>query len=97
MCTLKLATWKRCIYAKDNKQILTLLDPEFHKLQDIADELNVSLDKVKRVSRVRNLRLAARTHLNKNDYTTLITLGFKALTLAPLLRDKIVQSFAKCL
>lgn len=82
---------------QDSKQILALLDSDSYKLQGIADELNVSLDKVKRVSRVRNIRLAARNHLNKNEYLTLISLGFKALTLAPLLRDNDWPSLSEVL
>ena len=71
---------------QDSKKILSLLDLESHTQQSIADKLNVSLDKVKRVSRIRNIRISARDHLNQNEYSTLIDLGFKVLTLAPLLR-----------
>lgn len=71
-----------------SEEILMLLDSEAKKLQDIADELKVSLDKVKRVSRIRNVRLAATHHLSINERSNLQSLGFKALTLAPFIKSE---------
>lgn len=69
-----------------SKEIKRMLDESSMKQKKIAKKLNTSLDKVKRVSRLRNLRNAAKENISENEYLKLIDLGFNALTLSTLTR-----------
>lgn len=66
------------------QQILKELDSEKVKLTDIAERLLVSIDKVKRVSRYRNILLKAEGNICKNTHEKLMDLGFKALVFSQL-------------
>src|SRR5690625_6979303 len=63
-----------------------MMDESSMKQKKTPKKRNTSLDKVKRVSRLRNLRYAAKENISENEYLKLIDLGFNALTLSTLTR-----------